>query len=262
MMRSRLFDALTNDEISAYLRHNDLIFLPIGTVEMHGEMPVGAEYVLPLAFAQRLAEETEAIVLPHLAYFYPGATAIGRGTVSVSPSAGSHYLKEISRSLCRQGGRRQVFLSAHGPAHATISPTIREVVEETKCVALYLDLVRFIGDADFNKLIWGAYQFLGRREEIPTDQKPATPAQPHEAITKLQRPGVQVGFFYSDETQHGWWPAAPLTPEQREERAQEGLALLESVVASVDIRSLVESMRDLDKFLQHHVLPKYGERLP
>ncbi len=260
-MRTRRYDALTNDEIAGYLRHNDLLFLPIGTVEMHGEMPVGCEYVLPLAFAQRLAEEAEGLVLPHLAYFYSGATAIGRGTIAVSPSAGAAYLKEISRSLCRQGFRRQVFLSAHGPAHATISPTIREIVEETKCAVLFLDLLSFFGEADFNKLIWGAYQLLGRLDEIPLDQKPAASTPEPEAVTKLQRPGVQVGFYYSEETQHGWWPEAPLTPEQRAARAEEGRALLETIVTALDAPTLVAHLRDLDKFLQHHVLPKYGERL-
>src|SRR5262245_32802859 len=87
-MRTRMFDALTTREISGYLARNDIILIPIGTVEMHGEMPVGAEYVLPLAVATRMAEQVDALVLPHLAYFYSGATAIGHGTLDISPSAG------------------------------------------------------------------------------------------------------------------------------------------------------------------------------
>ena len=77
-MRTRFLDSLTNAEVTAYLERNDLIFLPVGTVEMHGEMPLGCEHVLPLAFAQRMAEETDGLVLPHLVYFYPGATAMER----------------------------------------------------------------------------------------------------------------------------------------------------------------------------------------
>jgi len=261
-MRTRCFDALTNDEITAYLRHNDLIYLPVGTVEMHGAMPVGAEYVLPLAFAHRFAEETDGLVLPHLAYFYPGATAIGRGTISITPSGGAAYLEEISRSLCRQGFRRQVFLTAHGPAHVTLSTVVREVFEETQCIALYLDLLRYFGEADFDLLVWGAYHLLGRLDEIPQDQQPVTRVPKPEALAKLGRPGVQVGWFFSDETQHGWWPPEPLTPEQRQQRAEQGLAQLEAVVAGVAVKNLAEGMRDLDKYIQHHVLPKHQDRLP
>jgi creatinine amidohydrolase len=261
-MRTRCFDALTNDEITAYLRHNDLIYIPVGTVEMHGAMPVGAEYVLPLAFAHRFAEETDGLILPHLIYFYPGATAIGRGTIHVSPSGGVAYLKEISHSLCRQGFRRQIFLTAHGPAHVTLATVVREVFEETHCIALYLDLVRYLDALDFDLSVWGAYQQLGRLDDIPLDQQPVVRTPHPEALAKLGRPGVQVGWFFSDETQHGWWPPAPLTPEQRQERAEQGLVLLESVAAGVGIKGIAEGMRDLDKYIQNHVLPKHEDRLP
>jgi len=260
-MRTRVFDSMTNEEVTDYLRHNDLIFLPVGTVEMHGEMPLGCEHVLPLAFATRLAELAEGLVLPHLAYFYPGATAIGRGTISITPSEGAAYLKAICRSLCRQGFRRQVLLTAHGPAHMTLSHAAREVFEETKCAVVYLDLNRHFGEADFNLLIWGAYHILGRLDEIPLDQKPAARAPFPEAVAKLHRAKVEVGYYFSDETHHGWWPEHPLTPEERLARAEEGARLLETVVEAINPKLLAEGLKDLDKFVQHHVLPKYGERL-
>lgn len=260
-MRTRLLDAMTNEEVTTYLRHNDLIFLPIGTVEMHGEMPLGCEYVLPLAFATRLAELADGLVLPHLAYFYPGATAIGRGTISISPSDGAAYLKAVCRSLCRQGFRRQLFLTAHGPAHMTVAHAAREIFEETKCIAVYLDLNRHFGDADFNLLIWGAYHQLGRLDEIPLDQKPTARAAFPEAPAKLHRLKADPGYFFSDETHHGWWPDHTLTPEERLARAEEGARLLESVVEAINPKALAEGMKDLDKYVQHHVLPKYGERL-
>lgn len=260
-MRTRIFDNLTNEEVTNYLRHNDLIFLPVGTVEMHGEMPLGCEHVLPLAFAVRLAEGADGLVLPHLAYFYPGATAIGRGTISISPSEGAAYLKAVCRSLCRQGFRRQVFLTAHGPAHMTVSHAARELFEETKCLAVYLDLNRHFGEADFNLLIWGAYHLLGRLDEIPLDQKPTARAPFPEAVAKLHQLKADPGYFFSDETHHGWWPDHPLTPEERLARAEEGARLIEGIVETINPKALAEGMKDLDKYVQHHVLPKYGERL-
>ena len=56
-LRSRYFTSLTNDEIADYLKSNDIIFLPIGPLEMWGALPVDAEYVRPLAFALKMAEE-------------------------------------------------------------------------------------------------------------------------------------------------------------------------------------------------------------
>jgi creatinine amidohydrolase len=261
-MRTRFYDSLTNGEVNDYLRHNDLLFLPVGTVEMHGEMPLGCEHVLPLAVAVQMAELADALVLPHLAYFYPGATAIGRGTVTVSPSAGIAYLKEVSRSLSRQGFRRQVFLSAHGPASVTIAAAVREIFEETTCPTVYLDLVHHIGERDFNTLLWGAYHLLGRRDEIPLEQKPRAGQTPFpEAVGKLLQARLEVGYYFGDESQHGWWPERTLTPDERLARAEEGARLIAEMVAEIDPCGLVENMKELDKYIQHHVVPRHGERL-
>ena len=84
-LRTRVYDSMTNAEVTGYLERNDVVFLPVGTAEMHGSMPLGCEHVLPLALATRMAELADGLVLPGLVYFYPGATAVGRGTIQVSP---------------------------------------------------------------------------------------------------------------------------------------------------------------------------------
>jgi creatinine amidohydrolase len=265
-VRTRWYDALTNDEITAYLRHSDVIFLPVGAVEMHGEMSVGCEYVLPLAFALRMAEATEALVLPHLAYFFAGATAVGRGTVAVSPRAGGAYLMEVCRSLLRQGFRRQVLLTAHGPASVTVSPVVREFFEETKCPIAYVDLTRHfpaVEHVDLNELVWGAYHLLGRLDEIPREPHPPAQRVPFpEAVSKLLEAKVEVGYFYSDESHHGWWSDRPLSDEERLARAEAGARQLDAIVEAVDPRSLVANLKDLDRYIQHHVLPRFGGNLP
>lgn len=269
-MRTRYLDSLTNAEVTAYLERNDVIFLPVGTVEMHGEMPLACEHVLPLAFAQRMAQEADGLVLPGLVYFYPGATAIGRGTVVVSPTVGGAYLKEVCRSLLRQGFRRQVMLTAHGPAHTTLSYVVREFFEETRCPIAYLDLVRQfeqveskgLGPVDFNKMIWGAYHLLGRLDEIPEDQKPTERAPFPEAVAKMHRQRAEVGHFYSEATHHGWWPERPMSGADRLARAEEGVRLIELVLECLNPKAFVGDLRGLDSYLQTEVWPTYGDRLP
>ncbi len=70
-MRTRNLTSLTNTEIEEYLKRNDIIFIPVGNVEVHGGFPTDCEYVGPLAFAQKMAEEADGLVLPNLAYFFP-----------------------------------------------------------------------------------------------------------------------------------------------------------------------------------------------
>lgn len=56
-MRTRILTHMTNTEIEQNLKCNDVIFIPVGTVEPHVELPIGAEYVGPLVFAMKLEKK-------------------------------------------------------------------------------------------------------------------------------------------------------------------------------------------------------------
>src|SRR6185312_2241245 len=71
-MRSRLMTTLTGWEVAEYLKRNDVVFVPVGPVEQNGGNPTDVEYVIPLAYAQELAAKPDGLVMPYLAYFYPG----------------------------------------------------------------------------------------------------------------------------------------------------------------------------------------------
>jgi hypothetical protein len=43
-MRTRYFTQLTNPEIEDYLKRNDVIIIPVGTVESMGAFPTDLEY--------------------------------------------------------------------------------------------------------------------------------------------------------------------------------------------------------------------------
>lgn len=139
-LRTRILPKMLNSEVQDYLKHNDIIIVPVGTVEMHGGFPLDSETVISEAYALRMAEACDGLVLTGLPYFYAGATASGRGTVQVSIRQGIDYLGAIARSLLRQGFKRQIYLSFHGPAHMTVSPMVRDFFDETGVPILYMDL--------------------------------------------------------------------------------------------------------------------------
>jgi len=260
-MRTRFYDSLRNREIEEYLGRRDIIFLPVGTVEMHGEMPVGCEHALHTAVALKMAEEVDGLVLPGLHYFYAGATVIGRGTIQITPSAGGAYLRAICSSLLRQGFRRQILVSAHGPSYTTIAPMVREFFDETKCSILYIDLEPYIGPypwEEFNKMLWGAYELLGRMEEIPRDQQPGARTYPKAIVTGK----FHFGAYYEKATDHSWGPERPLTEEQRHTRAREGIAMIDTIIREIDPPALVAKMQELDEYLKNEVLPRYRDHLP
>ena len=185
-MRTRILPKMLNSEVQEYLSHNDIIIVPVGTVEMHGGLPLDVETNISEAVGLKMAEACDALVLTGLPYFYSGATASGRGTVQVSVRQGIDYLGAIARSLLRLGFRRQIYISLHGPAHMTVSPMVRDFYDETGVPILYMDMTmqlfnhaRDLFQTDkmatdpkaFMKLLdsmfVGAYQIMGRIEDVP-----------------------------------------------------------------------------------------------
>lgn len=132
-MRTRILGKLLNSEVQEYLQRNDIIIVPVGTTEMHGGLPLDSETVLSEAFALKMAQACDGLVLTGLPYFYASATASGRGTVQVSVRQGIDYLGAIARSLLRVGFKRQIYISFHGPAHMTICPMVRDFYDRPAC---------------------------------------------------------------------------------------------------------------------------------
>jgi creatinine amidohydrolase len=273
-MRTRILTHMTNTEIEQYLKRNDVIFIPVGTVEPHAELPIDSEYVGPLAYAIKLAEEGDGLVLPGLAYFFPDATIVGRGAVHVTPSEGTAYLLTIARSLLRQGFRRQVYITGHAPSFQTVSPLVRQFYDETHVPILYLESSVFrrpnAGSkppnfADFGKMLYGAYAIAGRLEDIPVNLSEPVPAHPADpGINHLFPVGPQsgtVGFYMSDYTDH-IGPAQPFTAEQRAQFAKEGAEMIDASVKSIDIKAILQALRDHDKFTQEHIIPQFGWVFP
>ena len=54
---------MLNSEVEAYLKENDIIIVPVGTVEMHGGMPLDSETVISEAYALKMAEACNGLVL-------------------------------------------------------------------------------------------------------------------------------------------------------------------------------------------------------
>jgi creatinine amidohydrolase len=266
-MRTRSLASLTNTEVERYLNRNDIIYIPVGNVEVHGGLPEDCEYVGPLAFATKMAEETDGLVFPYLAYFFPGGTVVGKGTVYVTPSEGLAYIKAIAHSLLRQGFRRQIYLTAHGPSPQTLSPLIREFFDETKDPILYIELGGLMNKvkADHTKVLFGAYSVMGRLEDIPLNVTQVMPEHPMDpALNKLQSLGPgsgAVGSYFGDPGEHGG-VAKPITAAERAQWAKEGVAMIDATIKAADMKGIVQAMREHDKFTQDVILPKYGKTLP
>ncbi len=279
-MRSRILSKLTEGEIEQYLEKNDIIFVPVGVTEMHGGLPADCETVVSEAFALKMAEKVDGLVLTNLPYFYAGATASGKATIQVSVRSGIDYLMEIARCLLKKGFKRQVYISLHGPAHITCSALVRDFFDETKNPIFYLDMMMGLNRVmegglmeslgDVNNLFFAGYEVMGRLDDIPlTSELPVDHSQPWEQTVKpfdsfLSQYAYQsggYGYYFGDMRDHAPTPRVD-SPEQRKEYADKGVVLMDKIVEALDIPQLVEKLRDVDTFTQEVVIPRSGDCLP
>lgn len=267
-LRTRILPKMLNSEVEDYLKENDLIIVPVGTVEMHGGFPLDSETVISEAFALKMAEASNGLVLTGLPYFYAGATASGRGTVQVSIRQGIDYLGAIARSLLRQGFKRQIYISFHGPAHMTCSPMVRDFFDETGVPILYMDLTMsmmssakdlFKSMDSFHAITVGSYEIMGRLEDIPfTDEFFHTNAQTVERFNDIFAMAYQsgsIGYYFGDPKDHMSTTKIE-SEDQRASLSKEGIEIINGIVERLNVLEIADKMRDLEKF-QNELEEKY-----
>jgi creatinine amidohydrolase len=151
---------------------------------------------------------------------------------------------------------------------------VRQFYDETHVPILYLESAVFRRPnasskppifADFAKMLYGAYAIAGRLEDIPVNLSEPVPEHPADpGINHLFPVGPQsgtIGFYMSDYTDH-IGPAKAVTAEQRAQFAKEGAEMIDESVKSIDIRSILQALREHDKFTQEHIIPQFGWVFP
>lgn len=276
-LNKRILNRMSNQRVEEYLARNDIIFVPVGVTEMHGGFPTDCETVLAQAFALKMAEQVDAITLDGLPYFFAGGTVIGGGTVELTVRDGIDYLYSIAHSLLRQGFRRQIYVAFHGPAHFTISPVLRDFFNETMVPIQLIDLtkialagsnVNLYANASFYSMYVAAYDLLGRIEDVELTTPEHDHSKPSPGSTAFLNPlnalGYQsgaLGSYFGKPSDHAVTPNIP-TAEARQKLADDGKIMIDAIIKSINVPNVVKTLRDLDKFTQEQVVPKYGTRLP
>lgn len=280
-IRTRFLPKLTNGEVEEHLETNNIIFVPVGVTETHGALPLDVETVIAEAFALKMAEEVNGLVLPNLPYFFAGATPVGKGTIQMSLKDGTSYLDKIAKSLLNQGFRRQIYLSLHGPAYLTISPMIRDFFDQTKVPILYIDLTTALDDnikaklfKNINEISVGSYLVLDRLEDVPLnikesnsvnyeldDMSKAMKNHPAGPLKKLAYESGAVGYYFEKPADHMFTPLLKTTKD-REELAKKGVEVIEEIVKSLDMTEIIKALKKSDEYTQDVSMKKYGENLP
>ena len=105
----------------------DTAIVAFGSIEQHGHhLPLGVDWIVADAVAQRLGRELNAYVLPAMPFGCSREHMAFPGTITLRPSTLALVLEDIIESLYHHGFRKIVLLSTHG-GNWVLKPTMREL---------------------------------------------------------------------------------------------------------------------------------------
>ena len=266
-MRTRVLNKMTKAEVEESLQRNDVIFVPVGTVETHGRFPVDVETMIPEAITQLLAEQADGLCLSGLPYFFCGATTEARGSVQMSVGAGVDYLLELAKSLIKQGFKRQIWIGGHAPTFLSLTMLRNELKKETGVEIMYMRNVglppkkydengeRLPWIRDINYLILGAYRVLGRLDEIRINPEveekdaldsnimPDDETDEYNYIFKFGPLSGQVGFYHNKPECHCSFYGEVRSEEELESVSLAGEKIMRDNINSGELEEALEYLR-------------------
>lgn len=216
-MRSRFLLEVTTPEVETYLAQGGkTALLPVGCVEMHGpHQPIGTDSIVAKAFALRIAEAADGIVLPEVHYTWAGSTDGFAGTLSVEPELVYKTVEAIALKCWRMGLRRLLVLSIHHGNHYPLYLLVRQIYEKHRMPVVYVnpmapldEEIRALFAGDYSKsmeasLVLAALHVLGQSDlysaqEMCYDDEPPPRFESFRQISKVGA----VGSFMQDPRHH------------------------------------------------------------
>jgi creatinine amidohydrolase len=135
-MKSALMEENSWFDIQQYLKENDIIILPVGSVEQHGpHLPLATDSINVLYLARNAAEATQVLVAPIIKTGVSFNHIDFPGTISVHPETLTTLIIDVVKSLVRHGFKKIILLNGHGGNNSAI---------ETAAIKLKIDFTKEI----------------------------------------------------------------------------------------------------------------------
>jgi creatinine amidohydrolase len=126
---------MTYIDVRAYFAKKDIALLPVGSTEQHGpHLPLGTDFLLAEALAEKIASKTDTLLLPTIPY---GISKHHRHfpTIWITPQTFRELVSQIVLSFKPHGLKKVVFVNGHGGNTMTLSEVAEELLDEgIRCI--------------------------------------------------------------------------------------------------------------------------------
>lgn len=128
---------MTVPEVEKFLEKSDMVIIPIGALEQHGNhLPIGTDFINGLEKSKLIAQQRDALVCPVL---MAGQSPYHMGFVGSITLSAETILKvhlETVESLLKHGFRRFIIINSHGGNRAISTLLVDQINQTTAGVAV------------------------------------------------------------------------------------------------------------------------------
>jgi creatinine amidohydrolase len=103
------------------------VILTVGTLEAHGFINNGADNTVPVAIANAIASDVNALVAPHIPYGVTDILAPYPGSLHIPEDAFRVYVRAVLVGLVNNGFKNIVILNGHGPQAGILEQLANDV---------------------------------------------------------------------------------------------------------------------------------------
>ncbi|XCP85010.1 creatininase family protein [Roseburia hominis] len=139
---------ITWPQAETYFQENDMVLLPLGSIESHGRhMPLGTDALIPEHLAKLIEEKSDILIAPSIPYGICQDLTDYPGSISIAPDVYYEFLKQVVENLYLHGARKFVMLNGHGGNVSTIQRVGTEY-EKKGCLTAILNWWLIAGELD------------------------------------------------------------------------------------------------------------------
>ncbi len=135
-----LWGELTSPMFDELRKPNTVAILPCGSLEAHGRhLPLFTDMLLPTEISKRVAEITDALVLPPIPFGDSWHFKDFPGTISISPETLRALYIDVLKEIITNGIKKIIVLNGHGGNASHIRAAAEEVTEGTDAIIVVIN---------------------------------------------------------------------------------------------------------------------------
>jgi creatinine amidohydrolase len=126
----------------------EVVVMVTGALEAHGaHLPLGTDSILPTYLAQKVAEKTNALVLPTIPFGDSWDFNQFPGTISIDPQVLTQYYKSVMAGVFKNRFRYLIVLNGHGGNVPALKMAAKTATEKGECVVIIVNWWRDLADS-------------------------------------------------------------------------------------------------------------------